>query len=243
MSSSYPTSVDTPSNFGLPAGTSLVTSPDHAAAHTDLSTAMGSVQAVMGTTSATAALKDITVGKFAVSNNGGTYNNGIVGTPRITGGTMSAAIVGTSTVQGGTVNGAVIGTPTILGPINASGTAVPITMGAALAPNEGTLTDTTSGTLTANAQAANIYYCLLGTAAGNRTIGTPTNAASAITLTYAFKASGSANGTLVWQSAFTFSQDIGTPTLGTGTSWNYFGWRYNRIDSKFHYMGQSINVI
>lgn len=244
MAISYPSGIDAPSVFGTPAGTSSITSPDHAASHKDLATAMGTVEAIIGTTSGTAIGKNITVGKFAVSDNGGTFNNGILGTPRITGGTASGWIVGTSTIQGGTANLLTLGTPTVVGgSIAISGTTVPLTIGAGLIPTVGTVTDTVAGTITVNAQASNIYMCAMGTSAGNRTVGTPTNPTLGQSLTYGFKASGSTNGTLVWQSAFRLSQEYGTPSLGTGTTWNYYSWRYNGIDSKWDFMGASKNVV
>jgi hypothetical protein len=245
----YPSTIDTPASFGTPAGISSITSPDHAASHTSLAVALGTVEAVIGTTSGTAIAKNITVGKFAVSDNGGTFNNGILGTPRITGGTASGWIVGTSTIQGGTANNVVInsgtlGTPTITGgSVAVSGTTTPLTIGAGLIPTVGTVTDTVAGTITVNAQASNIYMCALGTSAGNRTVGTPLNPTLGQSLTYGFKTSGSANGTLVWQGAFRFSQDIGTPALGTGVTWNYYAWRYNGIDSKWDFQGNSKNII
>lgn len=237
----YPASID---SFGSPSGTSLLTTPDHAADHSNLGVAVINIETTTGTTSGTATLKNITVGKFAVSDNGGTFNNGVIGTAMIRGGTIGTAIIGTSTIQGGTVNDVTIGTPTLVGgTIAVSGTTVPVQPGAALAPSVGTLTDTAGGTLTANAQASQIFYSALGTAAGNRTIGTPANAINGQSLTYAFKTSGSANGTLVWSPIFTFSQDIGTPALGTSTAWHYYAWRYTNIDTKWHFQGQSKNVI
>src|SRR3990172_4940954 len=115
MASSYPTSVDAPSVFGTPAGSSLVTSPDHAASHTDLATGLGSVEAVIGTTGGTAIGKNIPVGKFAVSDNGGTFSNGIIGTPTITGGTYNTGVFGTPAITGGTIGTSTIGTSLIQG--------------------------------------------------------------------------------------------------------------------------------
>lgn len=237
----YPASID---SFGSPAGTSPLTTPDHAADHTNLGKAVINIETTTGTTSATAALKNITVGKFAVSDNGGTFSAGVIGTPMIRGGTVGTAIIGTSTIQGGTANAITIGTPTLVGgTIAVSGTTTPVQPGAALAPSVGTLTDSAGGTLTANAQASQIFYSAMGTSAGNRTIGTPANSINGQSLTYSFKSSGSANGTLVWAGIFRFSQDIGTPSLGTGTTWNYYSWRYNNIDTKWDFMGQSKNCI
>ncbi len=126
MASTYPTSID---SFTNPAGTSVVTSPDHALQHSDANDAIENVEAVIGTTSGTAIAKNITVGKFAVSNDGGTINNATEGTPRITGGTASAFLLGTSTIQGGTANNLVVGTPTISGATITSGTINNVTLG------------------------------------------------------------------------------------------------------------------
>ena len=202
-----------------------------------------------------AVLKNFLVGDFAARINSETQgsitiNKGTLGTVLInnstySGGTVNGTVTNTNVITGGTINTFTMGTPTLIGgTIVVSGTVTPVQPGAALAPSVGTLTDSAGGTLTANAQASQIFYSAMGTTAGNRTIGTPKNPTDGEGLTYAFKSSGSANGTLVWDSGvFTFSQDIGTPSIGTGTSWNYYSWRYNGVASKWHYMGQSRNVI
>ncbi len=154
------------------------------------------------------------------------YNTGIFGTPSITGGTATSIVLGTPAID----------------VINARNSGTAVGFGASIYPSEGSLTDSAGGTLTANAQAAQIYYCVLGTAAGNRTIGTPTNLSAYQQLTYAFKSSGSANGTLVWASSI-FRGTANAGVLGTGTSWNYYGWRYNAIDSKLDFVGQSLTII
>lgn len=198
-----------------------------------------------------------------------TINNATVGTPRITGGTASAFLLGTSTLTAGTINGqivnagtlangvygtaqftggtlanAAVGTPTILGgTIAGSGTAAAISFGIAIAPNAGSLTDSAGGTFTVNAATAQVYFSVMGTNAGNRTLNTPANPTSWQPINYAYKASGSNNATLVWGTAFQISQDVGTPALGTSTSWNYFSWRYNPISTKWDFQGNSLNLI
>lgn len=175
---------------------------------------------------------------------GGTINQAVMGSPTITGGALYNGVIGTSQITGGTASSITLGTPTILGgTISGSGTVTPISFGVSITPQYGTITDTAGGTFAVNAQAAQIYYSAQGTAAGNRTLSTPTNPTAGQPLTFAFKASGSANGTLVWGTAFRISQDAGTPTMGTGTSWNYFAWRYNGIDSKWDSMGNSKNLV
>lgn len=253
MATNYPSSIQT---FTDPSGTSpLATGPDHAALHTTHNDTSEAVQAKIGVGSGTPVADRALIG----SGNGTsawttTWNNAIMGTPRITGGTVTSLIgtaqitggtVTTALLSGGTLANAAIGTPTIIGgTIAVNGTVIPLSIGAALVPTTGTIVDVAGGTYTVNAQSAQIFYSVMGTAAGNRTIGTPTNLTAGQSLTYAFKASGSANGTLVWPTGIhRYSQDVGTPTLGTGTTWNYFSWRYNGIDSKLDFMGQSANVI
>lgn len=237
----YPSTIDT---FGGTAaqGTTLLASVDHALDHRSLGSAVGNIETTLGTNSGTSVLKNMTVGNFAAR-----INNETFGSPTVNGGTLgtvtiNASTIGTPAITGGTGNAMTLGTP-IIGTISVPGTIAALSFGAAIAPDIGTITDSAGGTLTVNAQAGQIYYSAMGTSAGNRTIGTPLNPTNYQQLTYAFKASGSANGTLVWASVFRISQDLGTPTLGTGTSWNYFNWRYNAIDSKWDFIGQVLNLV
>lgn len=126
MASTYPTTLD---SFTNPAGTSVVTSPDHALQHSDANDAIENIETVLGTTSGTAILKNITTGKFAIAGEGETINNMTIGTPRITGGTASSFLLGTSTIQGGTANNITVGTPTIAGATITSGTINNATLG------------------------------------------------------------------------------------------------------------------
>ena len=173
----------------------------------------------------------------------GTVSGALIGTCQVTGGTV-ISLIGTSQITGGTLANASIGTPTILGgTIVINGTSVPLTFGAAIVPTVGTIADSAAGTLTANAQAYQLVSVTLGTAAGNRTLGTPNNPTAGQALTYRIKNSGSANATLVWASVFRMSADIGTPTIGTGTSWSYYSWRYNLGDTKWDFQGYSRNIV
>lgn len=269
----YPSSIDTDA---VSAGTSPLSSPDHSNRHNTVGSAMIAVETVLGTNSGTAILKNFTAGKFAVSDNAGTLNNAIVGTPRITGGTASSFILGTSTIQGGTVanavigtstvqggtlasniissptvsggvftsgtiNGATLGTPTI-GTIAVSGTVAPLSVGAGLAPTTITLTDAPSGTIALNAQAGQIFHMILGTTAGNRAFGTPTNPTEGQAITFRLKQNSNNTGTIVWPSIYRFNEN-GTPTLGTTSSYNYYGWRYNTVDTKWDFQGNSRGIV
>lgn len=257
MSFSYPGGLDQPSAFGTPAGTSPLTSPDHAASHTDLAGVIGTIEYTIGTTGGTNVLKNFTAGKLAVFNTGGTLDAGVLGTPMIRGGTLGTVIVGTSTVQGGTVNDVVLGsaaatggtfnsinlgTPAIVGgSIAGSGTVLPISFGVGIAPSAGSFADSAGGTFTVNAATAQIYFSAHGTAAGNRTIATPLNPTAWQSLNYAFRASGSANATIIWSSGFGTGASL-PQALGTGTSWSYYSFRYNPVSSKWDFQGNSISV-
>lgn len=235
---SYPSALITYTN---PAGTSILASgPDHAADHTSIHGEIIAIETASGTHSGTNVLKNFIAGDLVAR-----VNNEAMGSPTITGGTIkNVQLIGTSQLTGGTLASAAIGTPTIIGgTVAINGTTVPLSIGAALVPTAGSLVDTAGTTHTVNAQAAQIYYSVMGTAAGNRTIGTPLNPTAWQSLSFYFKASGSTNGTLVWSSAFQISQDIGTATLGTGTSWNAYGYRYNPVSTKWDYLGASKNLI
>lgn len=225
---------------------------DHSLMHRQVGTILNALPTTLGTTAGTNILKNITsAGQFAVSvNSSNVLQQSLTGTlgmsaGSITGqisntGTIANGVYGTATYQGGTANTLTLGTPST-DIIKARGTAIGFNN--SIYPSEGSLTDSAGGTLTPDAGSYQMYYSVMGTSAGNRTIGTPTNPSSYQLLTLAFKASGSANGTIVWSSAFRISQDYGTPALGTGTSWNYFIWRYNAIDSKWDFNGQMLNLV
>jgi hypothetical protein len=209
----FPTSLDTFPGT-VAQGTSLISSPDHASDHRTLGSAAYALEQKLGIGSGTPTANKVLIG----SGNG-------------------------TSIWGTEWDNAILGTPTI-GTITVPGTVIPLTPSAALSPASGSIADSPSGTMTINAQSGQIFYSVLGTTAGNRTIGTPYNPTAWQSLLYAFKTSGSTNATLVWSSgAFTFSQDIGTPALGTGVTWNYYAWRYNSITSRWEYQGQSKNII
>ena len=243
---SYPNTIVSLTN---PGGTSpLASGPDHAALHTSINNEVIAIETTVGTTAGTNVLKAFAAGEFPVRINGatgiiqtiptgGTFNGMLFGTPTL----QSPTITGLGTNSGTIANG-VYGTPAI-DVINARNSGTALGFGNSMYPAVGTISDSAGGTLTVNAQASQVYYCAMGTSAGNRTIATPTNISAYQQLTYAFKSSGSANGTLVWGTVFRISQDFGTPTLGTGTSWNMYSWRYNAVDSKFDFMGQIKNLI
>jgi hypothetical protein len=169
---------------------------------------------------------------------GGTANNQVIGTPSVTGGTQAGVLINTSTFNTGT-----IGTPTIAGgTVAISGTTVPLSFGAGIVPTVVTLTDSPSGTIALNAQAAQLFHMVLGTTAGNRTFGTPSNATEGQAISFRIKQNSNNTGTIVWPAIYRFNEG-GTPTLGTTSSYNYFGWRYNSIDTKWDFQGNSRGVV
>lgn len=101
------------SSFTNPNGTSLLTSPDHAALHTSINNDVTAIENVLGTNSGTSVLKNFISGNFPARINSsnvpqqllsnGTFNNSVVGTPNITGGTIT----------NGNFNNGTIGTPSI----------------------------------------------------------------------------------------------------------------------------------
>lgn len=250
----YPSALITYTN---PAGTSLLASgPDHAADHTSLHGEVIAIETTVGTNSGTNILKNFVAGDLAARINnetfgsatlvGGTIKNvQLIGTSQITGGTLANGLIGTSTIQGGTVANAAIGTPTIIGgTVAINGTTVPLNIGAGLVPTVVTLTDAI-GTITPNAQAGQVFNLTLGTSAGNRTLGTPNNPTEGQNLALRVKNAGTANGTLVFTSVFRFPGGTsGTLTLGTvASSWNYFNFRYNGVDSKWDALGAAVDIV
>ncbi len=232
----YPSSIDAP-DVTMQGGSFLATN-DHALNHRVLGSAVIATENKLGIGAGSAAANKILVGSGAgTSAWGQTWNGGTLGTA-----TLNNGVVGTPAITGGTGNAMVLGTPTI-GTVTVPGTVNALSFSAAIAPGVGTIADSAGGTLTVNAQAGQIFYSAQGTSAGNRTIGTPQNPTPYQLLTYAFKSSGSANGTLIWAPIFRISQDIGTPTIGTGVTWNYYSWRYNAIDTKYDFQGQSKDLI
>lgn len=168
-------------------------------------------------------------------------NGAILAVETVLGTTLGTAVV-KNFVAGdfaARVNGETLGTPKI-NLITSTGTATPVKISSAgLAPQGTTVSDAVGGTITPNAAGYQVLRVVFGTTAGNRTFGTPVNPTADQSLVIAIKASGSANGTAVWDSgAYRFSTS-GTPTVGTAASWNYFGWRYNATDSKWDFQGQS----
>lgn len=98
MATSYPSGLDTLTN---PAGTSLLTSPDHAGQHSNANDAIEAIESTLGTTAGTAVLRNFTSGNFAARVNSsnvfqhtlqGTLNNSIIGTPSLTGGTLNPSM-------------------------------------------------------------------------------------------------------------------------------------------------------
>src|SRR3990167_9481864 len=117
MATNYPAGTD---KITKPAGTSVVTSPDHAAQHTNINDAMEAVQSTAGTTAGTNVLKHFAAGEFPVRHTGvaatgtlqqtlfgGTLNKNTFGSIASTGGTFT-----TPAITGGTANSIFLGTPT-----------------------------------------------------------------------------------------------------------------------------------
>lgn len=170
MAINYPSTLDTITQFPQPAGTSALTSPDHAALHTNTSILGTVIENLLGTTLGTNILnpgiKNASDQLFALNSGGtanqtivkGTANNMTMGSQAATGGTLSAV-----TLSGqGTWNGTVANTSLING--GTYGTVVlNVFNGWANANETGTMLGTLSangiitGTLQVAATASNKY--------------------------------------------------------------------------------------
>ena len=249
----YPATKET---FTDPSASDPRNSPSHAGLHTSINGVVEAIQDTIGTTAGTSIARNFAAGDFAARINGsnvlqqaisGTINNAIVGTSIVQGGTANNQVVGSPAITGGTttnqlINTATLGTPTIQGSVAVSGTVVPLNIGAGLAPTVVTLTDAPSGTIALNAQAAQIFHMILGTTAGNRTFGTPANATEGQSINFRLKQNSNNTGTIVWPAIYRFNLN-GTPTLGTTSSYNYYSWRYNTIDTKWDFQGNSGGLV
>lgn len=252
---SYPATIDAPGGTASQ-GTSPLTSPDHALDHRTLGSAVIAIETTVGTTLGTNVLKAFAAGDFPVRmNNSSILQHGLQGTfsnslfsGTLTGqmqnnGTVANGVYGTALHQGGTMANTAIGTPTLLGngTIAMSGTVSPIQPGAALSPTVGTASDSAGGTITVNSQAAQLWEVNMGTAGGNRTIGTPQNPTDGQFLAYRLKQNTNNTGTVLWASVFRGTAQAAA--LGTQSTWNYYGWRYNATDTKWDFQGNSIALI
>lgn len=244
----YPATLD---SFSNPQGTTLL-SNDHALEHRNVGTSIIAVETVVGTTAGTNVLKNFVAGDFPSRINAsnilqqvttGTVNlsAGTITGQIVNSGTVANGVYGTATYQGGTGNSMTLGTP-IINHFTSSGTTIPVIADRALAPIVGTLADSAGGTITANSPSQQIVEINLGTTAGNRTLGTPANPVDGIFLGYRVKQNTNNTGTLVWASVFRFNSS-GIQVMGTQSTWNYYGWRYNTTDVKWDFQGNSSGII
>lgn len=225
MATNYPGTAQT---FTNPVGTNTLDSPDHATLHSSSQDTIVQLEYKVGVGAGSPVVNQVLVGS----------GNGTSGWSS----SWATATLGSATLTGGTANSITLGTP-VMGAWTTSGTTVASVPAVGIAPTVITLSDAAAGTITANAPSGQVFHTILGTTAGNRTIGTPTNASEGQAITYRLKQNAAATGTLVWAAIFRFSSNVGTPALGTASTYNYYGWRYNNIDTKWDFQGQSINVI
>ncbi len=208
-------------------GTTLVSSADHAGMHNAVGSAVLSMQTQTGTVGGTNILKNISTGKFAVSDNGGTFNNGVIGTMMVrggtvgtatigtcnivggtfTGGTITANTIGSATIIGGTIGTALIGTSTITG-----GTANKINMVGYISPSQSTTMAGTGGTTTLDLSLTNEWRVTFGTGNGTLAVSNPVNGQKfLVSLTQ----DAVGTRTIVWFNTIRWTDGNGTPTLTT----------------------------
>lgn len=229
----------------------------HFGLHSQVHDAIEAIQSVLGTNGGTSVLKNFTAGQFPIRvNSGGTMVQTVIG------GTWSRPVIGTEanplpTVAGelafSTTSGALhlgngVTTNVILDNTTSQAVSNKAFDGGTFAsvikftPTVTTLTDAAGGTLAINAAVTPVAQLTIGTTAGNRTFGAPTNPTDGQSLVIRVKQNAANTGTLVWDSSYRFS-DAGTPAAGTASTWNYYGWRYNADGTKWDFQGQSKNII
>lgn len=146
MASSFPASLDVLTN---PAGTQVLSSPDHATQHTNANDILENIETTLGTTAGTSVIQHFAAGQFAVRHTGVAATGTLVQT--LVGGTHNSFTAGTPAITGGTHNNFTAGTPTVAGTIILPSTVIPtaalvnnaVTTGSLLfnqAPADGTVT-------------------------------------------------------------------------------------------------------
>lgn len=209
----------------------------HRARHNDIQTLAESIEDVVGTTAGTSFAKDFAAGDFAARiNSSNVLQQAITGTVSATSGTLTGV-----TINSGTLAAPILGTP-VMDKFTTSASTLPTLAQRAVAPTVGTLTDAV-GTIATNAAIAQVFEINLGTTAGNRTLAAPTNPTDGQFIAYRIKQNADDTGTLVWNAVFRWNSDNGTATLGTASTFNYMGFRYNDTDTKWDSQGKNINII
>lgn len=216
----FPSSIDT-FNGTTAQGTSTLASPDHALDHRTLGSAVGTVEAILGTNAGTGILKNFAAGDFPARINSsnvlqqrvsGTVDSAILGTPSISGGTANNQVVGTPAITGGTINTVVAGTPTITGGAMNSGTFGTPTFTLASDATGDLFYRSTGGTVTRLAIGANQKVLT--------TNGTTPSWSTTITqsgsLTFAFATAKSIDGTITFPTAFSGVPIVVASASGTG---------------------------
>lgn len=217
----YPASFDT-FNGTTATGTSLLSSPDHAADHRALGSAAGSLQGVVGTTSGTNVLKSFAAGNFPVRVNAsnvlqhivtnGTIGTSLIGSSTITTGTLNGTpVIGTPSITGGTITSALLGTNTITG-----GT---INNPIMKAPTEAWVTDSDGATVTFDLSAGNKHRVTLG---GNRTLAL-SNPIADSTFIIKLTQDGTGTRTVTWFSTLQWAGGSAPTLTVTGGKSDTFG--------------------
>lgn len=93
----YPSSIDT---FANPAGTNTLSSPDHAADHNNLASAIQAVENTLGTTAASGIISGWASGQVPVKSKGGTLQQEVIG-GTLTSPAINSGTFGTPTIKVG----------------------------------------------------------------------------------------------------------------------------------------------
>jgi len=187
-----------------PAGTSLLTSPDHASQHSTVNSDLTAVEQKLGLGAGT----PTTTNKLLVATGngtavwGGTVNALTLGTP----------VIGTPAITGGSMNNSTIGTPAITGGTQTAVLSVTRTIGSA------SYSGTASGTTTLNLSTATRHLVNMPNSAGAVTLALTGVSANQPFLVEVLQGTAG-NGTITWFSTISWlNSGTSAPTQGTTPS-------------------------
>lgn len=197
----YPTTQD---SFTAPAGTSLLTSPDHASLHATAGSAIVALEQKvgLGAGTPTATNKLLVASGNGTAVWGGTVNALTLGTP----------VIGTPAITGGSMNNATVGTPAITGGTQTAVLSVTRTIGSAV------YSGTVSGTTTLNLSTATRHLVNMPNSAGAVTLAVSNVSANQPFLVEVVQGTAG-NGTITWFSTISWlNSGTSAPTQGTTPS-------------------------
>lgn len=205
----YPSTILSNTN---PSGTSLLTSPDHAAMHSTVNTDLTATETKLGLGAGTPTANTFLYGAgngtstWSAAGTGltlvnSTFNNGTIGTARLVGGTINTVLMGTPAINGGsgtsltfttsTFNNGTLGTVAQTGGTTTAVHSVTRTIGSAV------YSGTVGGTTTLNLALATRHLVNMGNTAGAVTLALSNVSANQPFIVEALRGTAG-NGTVTW---------------------------------------------